>query len=311
MFYIFVIMATAIATVIGLIMDSRSTKKNHTYDSLSQNENDTFHLPPIEEVETPTNTITYHINLSMSAKMEEVTYEPLTLPDISNRIRFRSYIVKGINPKTKRNKTKTVILPDSSSEEDIIAATGLIAPAVISINTDDYYLEAPPSDNQKDLLKKYNIPFSPTYTQADIDCLIDKQLCCDSKDLASESLRIRLAKEKVYTSPYCGTRNAVRALWESASDENKLFFWCYLIYCSLVSEEIKNPDDSEYSDTFRSFSEECFKNSPYIAETISTLTDFELNRYLHPEKKLDHRYKATKAYEYTKEYLISKGIIPK
>ena len=302
--WIFFLFATAIIVIMYMVTKKRSS---HSHIHISQQDDPDYYRVPNDYEIPRSQTSTYQIQSSISMVCKRATYdEPLTIPDITGRFRFHSYNVKGKNPKTNRFKSVSVTVPDFTSQEEIISISGLVAPVTVTF-TPSFYFDIN-SPNWQDELSKFNIPFSDTYARIDVSCLIDKQRGNDSKDLASDSLRLFLAEFEIYTSPYCGNHAAIWNLWEIFSKEDKLYFWCYLVYCSLKSLEIENPNTSPYKDVFRAFSAECFKDAPNISKIILSFlySDIETCIFF---KNFDRRRRHTKAYEFTKSYLISKGTV--
>lgn len=281
----------------------------HTYES----DDETFHIKEVESTSTsspnsmPSNSVyTVNTSIQMHTYRDDTTYEPLALPDISGHIRFHEYKVKGKNPDTNRMQTKSIVVAENTPESEIVSISALLPPVTVSTTFDSGF-DSPPTEYRLELAKEFNIPIIPSLTDNDLLCLIGKQKNYDSMDLASNNIRLLLAKHKAFTSPYCGYKYALTELFNYLSVKEKLSFWCYLVYCSLSNQQIDIPETSPYHQVFSNFAEECIQNHE-MTKAIIKLPYNTIEQYIF-QKKIDRRYKTSKVYDYTKNFLVENHLI--
>lgn len=297
--YIFGVIVTLIIllTLYGVFIDN-----THKKSSYKKNVSPTTDAIPLD---LPVST-TAIFKSSIETESKIIIPEPFIAPDISGRVCYHEYKVKGKNPLTNRMKTQTVTVSDYESDEEITKLSGLLDPITITLSPSSF-LNIEPSEEQIKYATSLNIHIPSQCVFQDLSCLISKATGDDSPDLAPEALRSYAYKNKVYSSPYCGVQLLLCYLLNVLSVKDLASLWCYLVFCSINSIVIGDLSLSPYSDIFYSFYTTIADN-PGLTNKISSLDYSCIKRYI-IEKKIDNRYNATELYNFTKNYLYQNNIL--
>ena len=175
---------------------------------------------------------------------------------------YRHLTIKGINPETKRKKTKIIrmhysLQPDQNSIQRIIGDE-LVAPFE--------WVEIPhPPALKHQLLyaRELGVPIPANPTKDDLSALISKKLSYDREPNAG--LLEFANNHSILFSEFIGKKALYNKLFRELPLIEKVAFFCFSIYRFILNDRHANLDDSPHKELFYSFARKHEKDYMFVS----------------------------------------------
>jgi hypothetical protein len=176
------------------------------------------------------------------------------------------YIVNGVNPASGRKKTVSVEVLSGTPNDIIEEKSGLLPPYVIDAAEFDN-----PTEGQLEYAKNIGLIIPNGCNSADVSCLLSRAEDNDDSPYVSESLLRYASLHNIFFSPYIGLYFGYRTIYERLSENEKLKFFSYLVYCSMFNETVENLNEHSQSMIFTDFADQ-YEELPNILAVIDSIS---------------------------------------
>lgn len=204
---------------------------------------------------------------------------------------LNEYRVEGINPKNNKIKFKTVVLLNSTNEEEIRLKSNLID----ITNIEPIIYE--PNERQIKYAKDLDIEISEDMNRRDISCLISRVTGEDYFTQTPLEVAQLLAERNLHSSSYASIRENYNILYHSFSETERYIFFAYSVYQELYGFECYDYTKHSKYDLFCEFAREFCDKERFV----ESFNNCYCGSKLIPKAKI--KGKNSVAYKLCKEFL--------
>lgn len=222
----------------------------------------------------------------------------------TDNMNYYSYIIKGINPSTKRKNTNYIEAFDEEEAKSIAASMGMEEPFEIELSK-----FSPPTENQIRCMKDHHNNIPSDACQYDMAELISSAI--ENDHTPNPGLIKYATMKKIKLSQYIGKKALYNLIWYKLQGIDKIAFFIFCVYRYESNDREANLECSPHKSTFYEFAkinieDKSFMNSMnrYDGESLRYFGELTVGNATYTGGST-----RTIAYKKAIEYLKNKNLI--